>query len=65
MVIRTASGKVTTIDGREKAPAAMRPDSFFDNGSPLPFNDARFSGLSAGVPGTVSTWATALRRYGT
>ena len=65
MVIRTAGGKVTTIDGREKAPAAMRPDSFFQNGSPLPFNDARFSGLSAGVPGTVSTWATALRRYGT
>jgi gamma-glutamyltranspeptidase / glutathione hydrolase len=65
MVIRTAGGKVTTIDGRERAPAAMRPDSFLENGSPLPFNDARFSGLSAGVPGTVSTWATALRRYGT
>src|SRR5215216_1538073 len=65
MVIRTAGGKVTTVDGREKAPAAMRPDSFFENGSPLQFNDARFSGLSAGVPGTVSAWATALRRYGT
>jgi gamma-glutamyltranspeptidase / glutathione hydrolase len=65
MVIRTAGGKVTTIDGRERAPAAMRPDSFFENGSPLPFNDARFSGLSVGVPGTASTWATALRRYGT
>jgi gamma-glutamyltranspeptidase / glutathione hydrolase len=65
MVIRTADGSVTTIDGREKAPDAMRPDSFFENGAPLPFNDARFSGLSAGVPGTVSTWATALRRYGT
>ena len=33
MVIRTAKGKVTTIDGREKAPAAMRPDSFFENGA--------------------------------
>jgi gamma-glutamyltranspeptidase / glutathione hydrolase len=65
MVIRTRDGKVTTIDSREEAPAAMRPDSFFENGAPLPFNDARFSGLSAGVPGTVDGWQQALRRYGT
>jgi gamma-glutamyltranspeptidase / glutathione hydrolase len=65
MVIRTSSGKVTTIDHRERAPAAMRPDSFFEAGRPLPFNDARYSGLSAGVPGTVRGWEQALRRYGT
>jgi gamma-glutamyltranspeptidase/glutathione hydrolase len=65
MVIRTADGDVTTIDGRETAPAAMRPDSFWEGGAPLPFNAARFSGLSAGVPGTVDTWDEALRRYGT
>ena len=65
MVIRTRHGKVTTIDGRETAPAAMRPDSFFENGAPLPFADARWSGLSAGVPGTVATWEYALERYGT
>jgi gamma-glutamyltranspeptidase / glutathione hydrolase len=65
MVIRTRSGKVTTIDGRETAPARMRPDSFFENGAVLPFNEARWSGLSAGVPGTVATWDQALRRYGT
>jgi len=64
MVIRTGSGEVTTIDGREKAPAAMQPDSFFEEGRALPFNDARFSGLSAGVPGTVRSWDVALRRYG-
>src|SRR6186713_3022232 len=46
-------GKVITIDGRETAPAAMRPDSFWENGAPLPFNAARYSGLSVGVPGTV------------
>src|SRR5436309_4797403 len=57
MVIRTPRGKVTTIDGREKAPRAMRPDSFFENGKPLDFNNARFSGISAGVPGTPLTWA--------
>jgi gamma-glutamyltranspeptidase / glutathione hydrolase len=65
MVIRTQKGKVTTIDAREKAHAAMEPDSFWENGAPLPFNDARFSGLSAGVPGTVLGWERALRRYGT
>jgi gamma-glutamyltranspeptidase/glutathione hydrolase len=65
MVIRTRNGKVTTIDGRETAPAAMRPDSFFENGAVLPFVEARWSGLSAGVPGTVATWDQALRRYGT
>jgi len=27
MVIRTSDGKITTIDHRERAPAAMRPDS--------------------------------------
>ena len=65
MVIRTADGEVTTIDGREKAPRAMEPDSFFENGKALAFDPARFSGLSAGVPGTPLTWARALRKYGT
>ncbi len=66
MVIYKASDRsVTTIDGRESAPAAMRPDSFWENGSPLPFNEARYSGLSVGVPGTVETWDEALERYGT
>jgi gamma-glutamyltranspeptidase/glutathione hydrolase len=65
MVIRTADGKVTTIDGREKAPRAMKPDSFWENGKPLAFDPARFSGMSAGVPGTPLTWARALKKYGT
>ena len=67
MVIRTPEGEVTTIDSREESPAAMRPDSFIDSatGAPLAFNDARYSGLSAGVPGTVAGWDRALREYGT
>jgi gamma-glutamyltranspeptidase/glutathione hydrolase len=65
LVLRTAAGKVTTIDGREKAPAAMTPTSFWEKGAPLPFNDARYSGMSVGVPGTVATWADALEKYGT
>jgi len=65
MVIRTADGEVTTIDHRETAPRAMGPRSFFEEGRPLGFADARWSGLSAGVPGTVEGWDEALRRYGT
>ena len=65
MVLRTAGGAVTTIDGRETAPAAMHPTSFWENGVPLPFSDARYSGLSVGVPGTVETWVDALERFGT
>ena len=67
MVIRTPRGHVTTIDGREKAPDAMRPDTFIAAGvaGSDRFNDARFSGLSAGVPGTVAQWDEALDRYGT
>jgi gamma-glutamyltranspeptidase / glutathione hydrolase len=65
MVIRTADGEVTTLDGRETAAAAMTPTSFWENGAPLPFNDARYSGMSVGVPGTLATWAEALDEYGT
>jgi gamma-glutamyltranspeptidase / glutathione hydrolase len=65
MVIRTPDGRITTIDSREEAPAGMKPRSFFEKGKVLPFDDARFSGLSAGVPGTVDGWQRALRRYGT
>ena len=41
------------------------PDVALGGRRPLPFNDARYSGLSVGVPGTVETWADALENYGT
>ncbi|HEX2125921.1 MAG TPA: gamma-glutamyltransferase [Thermoleophilaceae bacterium] len=65
MVIRTPEGEITTIDSREESPAAMHPQSFFENGAALSFDEARWSGLSAGVPGTVRGWQRALRDYGT
>ena len=65
MLIRKPNGKVTTIGSREKSPAAMREDTFIENGKTLTFDEARYSGLSAGVPGTVAGWDRALRRYGT
>ncbi|GIJ55280.1 gamma-glutamyltransferase [Virgisporangium aurantiacum] len=64
-IYRAKDRSVHTIDHREAAPATMRPDSFFANGAVLPFNDARYSGLSVGVPGTVRGWQEALRRFGT
>jgi gamma-glutamyltranspeptidase / glutathione hydrolase len=65
VIYRASDGSVTTIDGRETAPAAMHPQSFWENGAPLPFPAARWSGLSAGVPGTVRGWSQALSRFGT
>jgi gamma-glutamyltranspeptidase/glutathione hydrolase len=61
------TGKVSTLDGREAAPASMGPTAFVDpsTGAGYPFQQARVSGVSAGVPGTPLTWATALRRWGT
>jgi gamma-glutamyltranspeptidase/glutathione hydrolase len=59
------TGRVSTIDGRETAPALMLEDSFVENGIPIPFPDAVTSGLSVGVPGTPATWELALDRWGT
>ncbi|MEQ4204835.1 gamma-glutamyltransferase [Actinopolymorpha sp. B9G3] len=61
------SGEVRTIDGRETAPAAATEELFIDPeaGGPLPFEQARVSGLSVGVPGTPATWQRALDEWGT
>src|SRR5690348_12504187 len=50
--------RVTTIDGREIAPAADTSSLFNDpsTGKPLSFPTAVTSGLSVGVPGTLMTW---------
>jgi gamma-glutamyltranspeptidase/glutathione hydrolase len=57
--------RVVTIDGREMCPAKCSPSLFLDsNGKPLPFENARRSGLSVGVPGMVATWAKAVSKYG-
>ncbi|HEX5741609.1 MAG TPA: gamma-glutamyltransferase, partial [Pilimelia sp.] len=59
--------RVHTVDGRETAPAATRPDVFVDpaTGRAMDFTEARVSGLSVGVPGTLATWYEAARRWGT
>ena len=59
--------RVHTIDGREAAPRAMEEDAFVNpaTGTPFDFQEARISGISAGVPGTLLTWDQALRKWGT
>jgi gamma-glutamyltranspeptidase / glutathione hydrolase len=61
------SRTVSTIDGRESAPASMTETSFINpaTGQPYVFQEARVSGLSVGVPGTLLTWQDALDRWGT
>ncbi|WP_353185750.1 gamma-glutamyltransferase [Bosea sp. (in: a-proteobacteria)] len=56
--------KVTTLDGRETAPAAARPDRFIRDGRPMPFREAVIGGRSVGVPGTLKLLEEAHRRWG-
>lgn len=60
------SGDVSTIDGRETAPAAMPQDAFVKPGTAeaYPFRKQATSGMSVGVPGTPATWERALERWG-
>ncbi|MFI6443869.1 gamma-glutamyltransferase [Kitasatospora sp. NPDC050543] len=60
-----ATGRVSTLDGRETASRSADQNLFLENGKPLPFNDAVTSGLSVGVPGTSATWEKALQLWGT
>ena len=66
VVYRASDGSVSTIDSRETAPAAFRPDSFIDpaTGQPIPFDQRVTSGLGVGVPGTVRGWEQALDEFG-
>ena len=61
------SGKVSTIDGRETAPAGITHDAFIDPKTGKPYNftpELVTSGVSVGVPGTPATWERALERWG-
>ncbi|MGI5246003.1 gamma-glutamyltransferase [Dactylosporangium sp. CA-139066] len=61
------TGRVQTLDGRETAPRSMGETAFVNpaTGQPYAFQEARVSGLSAGVPGSLATWDAAARRWGT
>jgi gamma-glutamyltranspeptidase/glutathione hydrolase len=55
--------KVVTLDFREKAPAAIKPELYFRDGKPDPRLSVR-GGLAIGVPGEVRGLAELVRRWG-
>jgi gamma-glutamyltranspeptidase / glutathione hydrolase len=60
------TGKVSSLDGREKAPAGASADMFLDeHGKPLPFPEAVRSGRSTGVPGAIAMLSAAQKKLGT
>ncbi len=57
--------RLTTLDGRETAPALAKPDRFMGaDGKPMKFMEAVVGGRSVGVPGTLKLLEEAHRRWG-
>ncbi|HAF41220.1 MAG TPA: gamma-glutamyltransferase [Sphingobium sp.] len=60
-----ATGLLESIDGRETAPAAARPDRFIGpDGQVMPFRQAWPGGYSVGVPGNLRLAWDAHRKWG-
>ncbi|OAZ10567.1 gamma-glutamyltransferase [Thalassospira tepidiphila MCCC 1A03514] len=60
-----ATGKLTTLDGRETAPLNATPTLFQDeSGEPLKFYDAVVGGRSVGTPGTPALMKAAHEKWG-
>lgn len=59
------TGRIATVDGREKAPASARPELFLGaDGKPLPFIQAFPGGKSVGVPGNIRLMERVHARWG-
>lgn len=57
--------KTIAYDGRETAPAAVRPDLFLDtSGVPVSFADAVLGGRSVGTPGTLALLSEVHAQHG-
>jgi gamma-glutamyltranspeptidase / glutathione hydrolase len=64
ILIRSADGRLTAIDGREMAPAAATQDMFVRDGKPNP--EASQAGpLASGVPGALAAYEMAVEKCGT
>lgn len=62
-LLRSGSGKVHAIDGRETAPAEAQPEMFFRNGEPAP-ELSRIGPLAAGVPGLLAALERLTQTHG-
>lgn len=58
------TGRISTFDGRERAPAAARENRFLINDAEMGFATAWQSGLSVGVPGVPRLMESLHQRYG-
>jgi gamma-glutamyltranspeptidase/glutathione hydrolase len=63
ILIRTADGIFTAIDGREMAPAAANKNMFVRDGKPMP-TASQTGPLASGVPGALAAYKVALERCG-
>lgn len=63
ILIRTADGSVTALDGRETAPAAAHRDMYIINGK-LEDEASKTGPLAAGVPGALHAYDAALKKHG-
>ena len=60
-----ATGTLSSIDGRETAPVAAKPQRFLNaDGTAMPFAQAFPGGLSVGVPGNIALMAMAHQKWG-
>src|SRR3954470_4493187 len=64
ILIRSADGKFSAIDGREMAPGAANRDMFVRHGKPMP-RASQTGPLASGVPGALAAYQIALERCGT
>lgn len=63
MIYRDADGETTTLDFREKAPAAAFPDMYLDQNGNAIAELSQTAELAAGVPGTVDGMVQAFDKY--
>ncbi len=60
-----SDGSISTIDGRERAPASAKPDRFLGaDGKPRGYSDVIPGGLSVGVPGNMRLMEMAHKKWG-
>jgi gamma-glutamyltranspeptidase/glutathione hydrolase len=64
MLVRTADGKATSFDYRERAPAASTPTMYLKDDGTIDRSLTRAGWLAPGVPGTVRGLAMAHRKFG-
>lgn len=63
VLIRSPDGRLTAIDGREKAPQRARRDMYVRQGKAVP-QLSQTGALASGVPGALAAYDEAVRRFG-